>query len=394
MAQTVISRERLRPHSYLPRFPDLTLTQRHSNKSKVNTNSSKVVREPQLILSATSMQVVHATNGRIRIKATDDSFSSDCENIVPYLRRYPAVKDVTINERTSSLVVSFDERQISLSQMLGILQRLNIQITPDSPVSDPFAAWKSAEFWKEQTISFIPLMAGLAVTSRLGISGLASIPVYMITADAARRVIDYLKPRLADKLSGESIAQDDTEAVSEASSVTPSSPQHPAPSPPASNQPPIVKKDRESVKWSAKVTYSVIHQIPGRIRFHIPILSSDRAYGRRLEKLLQADPVVESVRINHDAASIAIAYKANAEIAVSRWVSLMESALETTPAKVSTPAPQSTPATSEPVVTQQMTEPENITTTDKQTVYISSWWAEMKYSALSYSLNFMANLPL
>lgn len=72
----------------------------------------------------------------------------------------------------------------------------------------------------------------------------------------------------------------------------------------------------------------------------------------------------------------------------------MESALETTPAQVSPPAPQSTPATSEPVVTQQMTEPENITTTAKQTVYISSWWAEMKYSALSYSLNFMANLPL
>ncbi|MCF4969758.1 hypothetical protein CV014_22905 [Nostoc sp. CMAA1605] len=365
----------------MPRFPDLTLTQRHSDGLKVNTNSSKVVREPQLILSATSMQVVHATKGRIRIKATDDSFSSDCEKIVSYLRRYPAVKEVTINERTSSLVVSFDERQISLSQMLGILQKLNVQITPDSPVSDPFAAWKSTEFWQEQTISFIPLMAGLAVTSRLGISGLASIPVYMITADAARRVIDYLKPRLADKLSGENVAQDDTAAVSETC-------------PPASNQPVIVKKDRESVKWSAKVTYSVLHQITGRIRFHIPILTSDRAYGRRLEKLLQADPVVESVRINHDAASIAIAYKANAEIAISRWVSLMELALETNPAQVSTPAPQSTPVTSEPVVTQQMTEPENTTTTVKQTVYISSWWAEMKYSALSYSLNFMANLPL
>lgn len=105
--------------------------------------------------------------------------------------------------------------------MLGILQQLNIQITPDSPISDPFAAWKSAEFWQEQTISFIPLMAGLAVTSRLGISGLASIPVYMITADAARRVIDYLKPRLVDKLSGESITQDDTAAVSKPALLLP-----------------------------------------------------------------------------------------------------------------------------------------------------------------------------
>lgn len=376
MAQTVISRERLRPHSYLPRFPDLTLNQRHSDELKMNTNSSKVVRKPQLILSATSMQVVHATKGRIRIKATDDSFSSDCQKITQYLRQYPAVKEVATNEQNSSLVVSFDEKQLSLLEMLEILQQLNIQISPDSPLSDPFAAWKSVEFWQEQTISFIPLMTGLAVTSRLGISGLASIPVYMITADATRRVIDYLKPRIAGKLGNDSGDQGDKSVQTD-------------------NQPPILKKDRESVKWSAKVTYSVLHQINGRIRFHLPILTSDRAYGRRLEKLLQADPVVENVRINIDAASIAISYKPQAEIAVSHWVSLMELAIETNPPQLPVQeASQPMTPISDPVVEQQIPEPVNITTTENQTIYISNWWAEMKSSALSYSLNFMANLPL
>jgi copper chaperone CopZ len=371
MAQTIISRERLSPNLHQPRFSDLSLTQRHNNEVKMNTNSSKVVREAQLKLSATGMQVVHATNGRIRIKATDDSFSSNCKTIIQYLRQYPGVKEVSINQQTSSLVVNFDEKQLSLSEMLGILQQLNIQISPDAPVSDPFAAWKSVDFWKEQTISFIPLMTGLAVTGRLGISGLASIPVYMITADATRRVIDYLKPLIAGEMSGESADSDDKSANQE-------------------NKTPIVKQDKELTTWSAKVTYSVIHKIPGRIRFHLPILTSDRAYGRRLEKLLKTDAVVKNVRINIDAASIAIIYQPNAEIAVSHWVSLIELALETTPPTVPvSEVLQQTSPTSEPI-----TEPENINTPEGETIYISRWWADMKYSALSYSLDFMANLPL
>ncbi|WP_414575589.1 HMA2 domain-containing protein [Anabaena sp. CCY 9402-a] len=376
MSQTIISRERLSRNLHLPRFFDLSFTQRRNNEVKMNTNSSKVVTEPQLRFSATGMQVVHATNGRIRIKATEDSFSSNCKTIIQYLGQFPGVKEVATNKQTSSLVVSFDEKQLSLSEMLGILQQLNIQTSPDAAVSDPFAAWKSVDFWKEQTISFIPLMTGLAVTGRLGISGLASIPVYMITADATRRVIDYLKPLIASEFNGESGDGGDKSANKETKA-------------------PIVKQDREITTWSAKVTYSVIHKIPGRIRFHLPILTSDRAYGRRLEKLLKTDPVVENVRINSDAASIAITYKPNAEIAVSHWVSLMELALETTPPKVPvSEVLQTTPPTSEPVVAQQLTEPDNIKTAEVQTIYISSWWADMKSSALSYSLDFIANLPL
>ncbi|MGH1393296.1 MAG: HMA2 domain-containing protein [Trichormus sp.] len=376
MAQTIISRDRLSPNLHLPRFWDLTLTQRHNNEAKMNTNSSKVVIEPQLKLSATGMQVVHATNGRIRIKTTNDSFSSNSKTIIQYLRQLPGVKEVAANQKTSSLVVFFDEEQLSLSEMLAILQQLDIKLTPDAPRSDPFAAWKSVEFWQEQTISFIPLMTGLAVTSRLGISGLASIPVYMITADATRRVIDYLKPRLGDGNSDIKADGDNKSAHKE-------------------NQAPIVKIDKEPTTWSAKVIYNVIHQIPGRIRFHIPILTSDRAYGRRLEKLLTSDPVVKTVRINTDAASIAITYQSQAEIAVSHWVSLMELALETTPATVPvSKVSQPKAVISEPVVAQHLSVPDNITMPESQTIYISSWWAEMKSAALSYSLDLMANLPL
>ncbi|WP_066382316.1 HMA2 domain-containing protein [Anabaena sp. CA = ATCC 33047] len=380
MAQTMISRARLSPD--LPRFSDLTLTQRHYDAIKVNTNSSRVVIQPQLELSATSMQVVHATNGRIRIKATDGSFSSNVQSITQYLGQYPGVKEVTTNEQTGTIVVSFDQQQISLSQMLGVLQRLNIPTSQNRPLSDPFAAWKSVDFWKEQTISFIPLMTGLAVTSRLGISGLASIPVYMMTADATRRVIDYLKPRLDGLASGKS-------ADAEHQSANPE------------NQTSIVKKHSETIKWSAKVTYSVIHQIPGRIRFHVPMIASDRAYAMRLERVLQTDSLVKSVRINVDAASVAITYKPSTEIAVSHWVSLMESAWETTKPTVAVsttakPTPSTTVSISEPETENQLTQSTDatISASDGKTIYISSWWADMKAPALSYSLAIMANLPL
>ncbi|MBU7582044.1 MAG: hypothetical protein KAF91_03900 [Nostoc sp. TH1S01] len=59
----------------------------------------------------------------------------------------------------------------------------------------------------------------------------------------------------------------------------------------------------------SKVAYSIVHAIPGRIRFHIPQIACDRQYVQRLENLLKADPVVTSERINKDAASVVITYQ-------------------------------------------------------------------------------------
>ncbi|MBD2495300.1 HMA2 domain-containing protein [Nostoc sp. FACHB-280] len=58
----------------------------------------------------------------------------------------------------------------------------------------------------------------------------------------------------------------------------------------------------------SKLAYTIVHAIPGRIRFHIPQISRDRHYVQRLENLLKADPVVTSERINKDAASLVITY--------------------------------------------------------------------------------------
>jgi hypothetical protein len=383
MAKTITSRERSSPH--LGISPDLTSDQRQSDELKVNTNSSRLGQSP-LNISATGMQVVHATNGRIRIKATDGSFSSNVKTITKHLKQYKGVKEVATNEQTLSMVVVFDENKLPLPKMLGILKQLNIETVQNQPLADPFAPWKSIDFWKEQTVSFIPLMTGLAVTGGLGVSGLTSIPIYMITAEATRRVIDYLEPQIVGK-----------DAVKESATTVVTTEEFQ----PATAGEKIIKT---TIKSTA-VAYSVVHEIPGRIRFHIPQIASDRAYAKRLERLLKTDALVSQVRINCDAASLAISYKKN-KVAVSHWVSLMELALQTTPI---TKVPQQTPpavkelnntsTTLEPKTVSPLTTPtkpttSNLSQTEGQTLDISGLWADMKPSALSYSLNFIANLPL
>ncbi|MDB9341533.1 MULTISPECIES: HMA2 domain-containing protein [Cyanophyceae] len=289
--------------------------------------------------SAGGLEIVHATNGRIRIRATEASFNEKLEKISEDLRQYKGVIEVCANQQTGSLVVRFDDRLVSLSQMLSILQEFEIKPISVSNV-DAFAAWKSLDFWQEQSISLIPLVTGLAVTGGLGISGLAAIPVYMITADATRRVIDYMEP----KFSGSDVEK------TTASSV-------------------VISDERTIVE----TVYTVVHAIPGRIRFHLPRLAEDKAYGERLEKLLQADPQVVNLRVNYHAASIAIAYQP-AKLAGSHWVNLIELAGETHPSVNSVKVSHESTEIMQPNV--------------------SSLWAEMKYPGMCFSLDYMAKLSL
>ncbi len=308
--------------------------QLESDAVNVNKNTSPEVLPPQVQISAGRLEIIHATNGRIRIRATNAIFNSNLETITANLRQYPEVRDVSFHQQTGSLIVTFDETLVSMPQILNRLQEFGVEKVTASSV-DAFAAWKSLDFWQEQSVSLIPLLTGLAVTGGLGISGLPAIPVYMITADATRRVIDYLEP----KFSGADVKKATEDSVS--------------------------PEDDHST--NSRLVYTVVHAIPGRIRFHLPQLAQDRAYRRRLEELLKADPLVVKVRVNHDAASIAIAYQP-AKVAVTHWVSLMELALLTEPS-----------ANSFPVSSQQN---------------VSSLWADMKCPGMSFSLDYIAKFSL
>ncbi|OUL21918.1 hypothetical protein BV378_25815 [Nostoc sp. RF31YmG] len=77
------------------------------------------------------------------------------------------------------------------------------------------------------------------------------------------------------------------------------------------------------------ISYSVVHAIPGRIRFRIPRLAKDSDYGNKLQRLIESDARTTNVRINSSAASIVIHYQAgviSAEHMRSHLVNLIQTA--------------------------------------------------------------------
>jgi Heavy metal associated domain 2 len=87
-----------------------------------------------------------------------------------------------------------------------------------------------------------------------------------------------------------------------------------------------------TIEQPIKIACSIVHAIPGRVRFHVPQVASDPAYVQRLEALLKSDPLVVSERINRKAASVVITYQTKQQLqnvfttAVSHLINLIQSA--------------------------------------------------------------------
>ncbi|MDJ0736815.1 MAG: hypothetical protein QNJ47_22570 [Nostocaceae cyanobacterium] len=391
MTKTISSRQKLSPQKKRVNS-HLIFAQNHSDEAPINESAVNQRAEKPLI---DKLQVVHATKGRIRICATDGNnkelISEIAKNICEYLRQQAGVNQVTVNRQTGSLTVRFDEDKLTLPQMLARLEEFGIAQHQDSldgvGNSDPFAPWKSWNFWREQGVSLIPLFTGLGVTSALKISGWTSIAVYMITADATRWMISYIQPLVSD-LQANQTNQNSVSVTNPNKNPQKTKTKNQSSSVLAKVNKTLTQDiSTNAVNASAKIAYSIAHQIPGRIRFHIPLLGQDKAYGRRLEKLLKNDPQVTNVRLNPDAASLAISYKSakSAELSISHWVELMQSAGE----KISPTHPIKT---TESVLTEPIKQPSTIP--EKTTLELSSVWADLKIPALSTALTFMANFPL
>jgi hypothetical protein len=318
------------------------------------------------------MHLVHAAPGHIRLRVTDTNIKPILKTFLKQLWQQDGVGEVDLNQQTGTISIAFDENKLPLPQMLSLLQELGVSQQPVSSEDkieekiDFFAAWKSAEFWKEQGLDFIPLMAGLAVTGGLGLSGWAALPVYFIASSATRQVIDLTRSGKEDK---ETRGQEDIKTI-------------------------------ENSEFRIQ-NFKVVHEIPGRVRFHVPQLAQDRAYALRLQRLLTADAQVKNFRINSDAASVAIAYEPK-EIALSYWLELLQAVQEEARANnnnAQTPIPAI--ATERELQQQDESDaiaftllPENSFGLPLVTDLESSFWAELKPPALSLSLSFMANFPL
>jgi Heavy metal associated domain 2 len=409
MTKTISSRERLNNQVKIsPESISNIRAQSDENRQSVKSEEAQeTVQALDMELQEIGLQIVHATTERVRICATDssskeldqESSNSSIKELIDaicsILQQREGIKQITWNEPTKSLVIAFDSQLLPLPQVLTILEEFGVKRQKGSEESsenqfkqssekqfkqssekqkvDPFAAWKSAEFWQEQGLDLIPLFAGLAVTSRLAIGGLASIPVYMLTANITRRIIAYTQQALATETekpkeikkeakkeiqkakksvsgsekkshsspsqvtSDEVLGKDKTEKNNspskslgskvEKASTLERKVDHKLASEHQSN---VVFKASGLTTRQAKINYSIVHSIPGRIRFNIPRIAKDRAYAKTLERLLKTEPHVTNVRINCDAASVAIAFQPSS-LNASHWLGLLELADEVIP---------------------------------------------------------------
>ncbi|HCF27221.1 MAG TPA: hypothetical protein DEV81_08465 [Cyanobacteria bacterium UBA11049] len=365
-----------------------------------------------------SFQVVHATLGRLRLRANDISLKPALKTFAEVLRQQEGVNEVQIHQQTGSLVVKFDENKLSQSRMLASLQQLGVSQapTPEEKNTDPFAAWKSVDFWKEQGLDFIPLATGLAVTGGLGISGLAAIPVYMIAAEATRQAIDLTRDAWLElkeeRLEDEGVEGDEeTRGQGDKGDKENSKSRHFLHlGRPQDRSGSKIQNLTSKIPTASEATTSlkIVHAVAGRVRFNVPRLAQDPAYAQQVQKLLKADAAIASFRVNRDAASILINYKPSEGISTSHWIDLLQTVGEESVeqnSRATVPTEQKT-ETSQPVLAAESIDTTSISESDSidvtflpqaegiKAVEKSSLWAVMKSPALNLSLACMANFPL
>ena len=85
--------------------------------------------------------------------------------------------------------------------------------------------------------------------------------------------------------------------------------------------------NKRPVALREQVAYSVVHAIPGRVRFRVSRLVSDAEYAHRLQMFAESDSNITGVRINRNAASVAFNYQ-SPPLEISDLVGLIQSAFE------------------------------------------------------------------
>ncbi|MFQ4143388.1 heavy metal translocating P-type ATPase [Chlorogloeopsis sp. ULAP02] len=71
---------------------------------------------------------------------------------------------------------------------------------------------------------------------------------------------------------------------------------------------------------NAGINYYIVHTIPGRVRFRVPLLADNPDYADNLLHLLESDSRVIGVRLNRQAASIAISYQISSSCAENHFM--------------------------------------------------------------------------
>jgi hypothetical protein len=327
-------------------------------------------------------EILHAVANRVRLRAVDAKAKAELNTIAQQLRQQDGVCSVSANEQTGSLLVTFEPNKLPLLQLEEALQPFAISEARSLPETSWLETF-SQVFTGVQ--SLIPPLVGLMTTRSLGMYGWRAMATYLVTTGLTREAIANLNLELP-------VRSQDTPTTE-------------------------TQKDEPSIK-SSSVAYSIIHQIPGRIRFHIPCLAWDRNYVRELERLAAADKRMISLRVNPDRASAILSYRADLLSDSSALIDLIQAAARPNPSKsdrqpadlikpqiVTEESPDLMIAQEEeqaiaPLITATSSDPLEETTDEPSeaiepsTLEKTSPWSHFKSCMLALMLKFMANLPV
>ncbi|MFB2879409.1 heavy metal translocating P-type ATPase [Floridanema aerugineum] len=233
-----------------------------------------------------ALQIVHNVPGRVRLKATDSSQVKALEKVAQKLRKQEGIYEVRTNSATRTLVATFDSDIVSMPEISKILQQSGstqplvlVEKEQKQELQELLASGDLAQQYPLIARSILSLIAGMLATRALGVTGLMSLPVFMITDRVSHELLKYIE----------------SEFLSEKPEETQDS----------------ANQENGKVTDRQELSYSIVHETLGRLRFRIPLVAKDVDYAQKLVQLAESDPRITNIKINKDAASVAICYQAS-----------------------------------------------------------------------------------
>ncbi|MBK4729482.1 hypothetical protein JJD41_06330 [Oxynema sp. CENA135] len=251
-----------------------------------------------------SIELVSAAPGRVRLRSRGIPAETTARAISERLRDCTSIREVVGNERTGSIIIRFEARELSACELLEEFLP-EVRKTPQPSPHQSAGAIASEIDWTDtytRLKSWIPPILGLVFTRTLRISGWPSLLSYLVFTAIAREALDYL------------------ETEGDGDGETPEAPV----------RVPI-----------ASGAYEVVHAIDGRIRLKIPQICEDPAYCDRLEAFATEEDWIDRLTLNRNTGSAIVAYNvgAIADNAVPRRLhQLLERAAGIAPAQSSSPS--------------------------------------------------------
>lgn len=239
--------------------------------------------EPPQVPELGKVAIVSAIPGRVRLRVKDKTDTDTLDALARQLRNQTGIDDIRTNARTGSLTVRFDPDTASVSQLLAPLQLRDMAMLPAVAAPESSSAIRSEEVNTalKRLQSFIPPILGIAIVRALGIYGWKAIPAYLLVTGLTRSLVEQLDFDLS------------LVALPTGDSETPT------------------EENVERNEWVEAIALSdvIAHEIPGRVRLHLPRVAEDAAYATRLEQLATAEDDITRVRINPASGSVTLNYR-------------------------------------------------------------------------------------